>query len=639
MRVRAGLALSAALCLGAGASEAHAATYCADAFPATATGGACPGPPMPLQAALDAASAHSGPDIVGLNSGSYYDSPNLVYSDSGQADNALEITEMPTCGRYGCDQATVSGKQPGVLLSFTGGGGADITLRGFSLYSENGTAVVLPPGGRAKEMSFFASPGGTAVRLEGSAARPAVISSGSVSAGRQGDSRGVGVDVVGHGILEGVWIHGDIGTRVHPGGSLDVFSGVLESTVGVTGTNARVVGTVVNQTYQGERTHGERAVAFEAACAGPDSPDAELSVTNATVIGGGRSDTTGVRATGSGGDGSGCDAVARMSSTILSRVATPLDAHGEDGSGAAPEPGRARVEAAYSNFDAEAIASTGPAEVEMTKPGRNLDVSSGFQDPQIEGSAGPEALSPFPELRRDSLMIDRGDPAPPEPWQAKWIPVVNRRDIGAVEYGLRMPQVSLYASAYYPVPPRRLVTFEAYPYNFPYEPQFVELHWTMSDGTTASGRAVARRYPRPGRYTERVVATDPEGRSVDNSLTVTVVRQRIRELALSRDRFRATRKPASRGRRRGTTIYVDLAALDDVTFRVDRSARANRTGRRIWRRVAGSFDAELSPFGLGSTYFSGWVDGSRLEPGRYRLVATAHGARRRHARVGFTVIR
>jgi hypothetical protein len=641
MRPCAGLVLSAALWLGAGASEARADVYCAAPFENTSRSDGCAGVSTTLQTALDLAGAHPGPDTVGLNSGYYTQLSNLTYSDRGQPDNGVTLTAMPRCSKYGCELVQVTGgESSGSLLSFGGGGGAEVTLGGFYLFADHGAvSLTLPPGGYANWMSIAVAEGGVAVRMEGTAARPAVVSGGSVTASRRADSRGTGVDVTGHGVLENVWIHGDIGARVHPGGSLDVFSGVLEAAVGVTGTSARVVGTVVNQTYQGERTAGDGAVAFEAACAGPSSPDAELSVTNVTVIGGGRADTTGVRATGRGGDGSGCDATVRMSSTILSRVAVPLDARGEVGSGGAPQDGRAQVVAAYSNFDAEAVSSSGPAEVETSKPGRNLDVSSGFREARLEESTGPEALFPFVELRRDSLMIDRGDPAPPEPWQERWIPVVNgRRDIGAFEYGRSLPRVYITTSAYYPVPPRRLVTLEAVPSFFDaVEPPVP--HWTLSDGTTALGRGVARRYARPGRYTERVVVTDSEGRTADNRVTVTVVRQRIRELSLSADPFRATRRRDRPSRVRGTTIYVDLAALDDVAFRVERGVRAKRTGKRVWRRLPGSFEAEIYPIGAWPISFSGWVGDRRLRPGSYRLVATAHGARRRPARVRFTIIR
>ena len=300
MRLCAGLVLSVALCLGAAVSPAGAATYCADAFPATATGGACPGPPTSLQTALDLAGSHPGPDTVGLNSGYYNQSSNLTYSDRGQPDNSVNISTMPSCDRYGCDPVNVAGgAAAGSLLSFVGGGGADVTVSGFGLYAEHGAvALTLPPGGTAKSMSMGAADGGVAVRMEGTPARPSVMDGSGAGVRRNGSSRGVGVDVIGHGVVEHFWLSGDIGARVRPGGHLDVFAGTLRSTVGVTGASARVVGTVVNQTYQGDRTAGERAIAFEAACAAPESPDAELSVTNVTVIGGGRPDTTGVRAVG-----------------------------------------------------------------------------------------------------------------------------------------------------------------------------------------------------------------------------------------------------------------------------------------------------------------------------------------------------
>jgi hypothetical protein len=636
MRASAGLVLSVALWLAAGASPAAAATYCAHSHPQTAVGGACRGPLTTIQGALDLASAHPGPDTVGLNSGYYSDSPNLTYSDRGQPDNAVTITAMPTCGRYGCDLVQVSGgAASGSLLSFAGGGGADVAVSGFYLVAEHGAVgLTLPPGGHATSVSVGAADGGVAVRLEGSAARPATINGGSIGARRLGDARGIGVDVTGHGVLEHVGLSGDIGAQVRPGGSLDVFAGVLRSTVGVTGARARVVGTVVNQTYQGDRTAGDRAIAFEAACAGPDAPDAEISFTNATVIGGGRPDTTGVRAVGRGGDGSACDATARMSSTILSRVATPLDASGETGAGAAPEDGRARVEAAYSNFDAEAIVSSGPAELETSKPGRNMDTSSGFQEGRLESSTGPEALLDFVGLRVDSPMINRGDPAEPEPWQRPWIRVAyGRRDIGAYEYFFR-PILGMHTVPATPIPPGRSVRIIASGLTFGSEP--VAARWSLSDGTTSSGWEVFRTYPRPGAYKERVVATDPAGHTADNSLTIRVVPQRILSLRLTRPRFRPT-KDGEGSTRRGTAIDIDVAASDTVVFRVVRHGRRKDSRRGRWVRVRGSFEEQVEPQ-WAEPLFSGWVAGKRLKPGRYQLVATASAAPKRPARARFTII-
>lgn len=637
MRVCAGLVLSAVLCSAAAVAPAGAATYCADAFLATATGGACPGPPTGLQTALDLASAHPGPDTVGLNSGYYKQSSNLTYSDRGQPDNSVTITAMPSCDRYGCNPANVDGgAAAGSLLSFVGGGGADVTVSGLGLYAEHGAvALTLPPGGTAKSVSMGAADGGVAVRMEGTPARPSVMYGGGTGVRRNGSSRGVGVDVIGHGVLEHVRLSGDIGARVGPGGHLDVFAGTLQSTVGVTGASVRVVGTVVNQTYQGDRTGGERAIAFEAACAGPEAPDAELSVTNVTVIGGGRTDTTGVRAVGRGGNGSACDATARISSTILSRVTTPLDASGEPGTGAAPEDGRARVEAAYSNFDAEAIVSSGPAELETSKPGRNMDTSSGFQEWRLESSTGPEALLDFVGVRVDSPMINRGDPAKPEPWQRPWIRVAyGRRDIGAYEYFFA-PALGVHTMPATPIPPGRPVRIIAYGFTSGSEP--VAVRWTLSDGTTSSGWEVIRTYRRPGTYKERVVVTDPAGHTADNSLTVRAIPQRILSLRLTRTRFRPT-KDGEGSTRRGTAIDIDVAASDTVVFRVERYVGRKGPGRRRWVRVPGSFEEQVEPQ-WAEPLFSGWVAGKRLKPGRYRLVATASAAPKRPARARFTIIR
>jgi len=142
MRVCAGLTLSAVLCSAASATPAGADTYCAHPSPKTATDGACAGQLITLQGALELASAHPGPDTVGVTSGFYRLTSNLSYSDRGQSDNGVTIEGMPTCGRYGCQSPHVSGTATsGSLLSFGGGGGAEVTVSGFHLSTDEGTAL------------------------------------------------------------------------------------------------------------------------------------------------------------------------------------------------------------------------------------------------------------------------------------------------------------------------------------------------------------------------------------------------------------------------------------------------------------------------------------------------------------------
>jgi hypothetical protein len=76
VRLRAGLALIAAACLGAAAAPANAATYCAPADPAA---DGCDGGDFgTIQEALDAAAAHAGPDIVFIRTGL----PNKLAADT-----------------------------------------------------------------------------------------------------------------------------------------------------------------------------------------------------------------------------------------------------------------------------------------------------------------------------------------------------------------------------------------------------------------------------------------------------------------------------------------------------------------------------------------------------------------------------
>ena len=414
MRRWVGLLLSA-LGLLAAAPAAGAATFTS---------------PSP-QEALDLASDSPGPDDVVLGPDDYELSTGLVYSDRGQADNHVSIRAGESCsgGKYQqCRRTELGGGSPGtVLLSFTGGGGADVAVSRILFEPRNGaTALALPPGGIADNVSVLGEGESTGIRLEGTPSRPAIVRNFSSAFGS------VAVDAPGHGVVENTRLEGGVGARSSGTGSLDIRGGSITARTGVTGPRVKVTGTLIDF-GDPARTGGGQPVGIDTRCAGPGSADAEATVTNATIVGYGQPGTIGVRALGRGGDGDGCNATVRLSSTIVHAAGVSLDASGEAGSGADPRDGVARIEAAYSNFVLETMRQSGPAQFQTSSPGHNVYGDPGLVPGYRSG-----------QLLWSSPLVDAGDPAPLEGWQEFWIKAVHgRRDVGAVEYGFNSPHLTL----------------------------------------------------------------------------------------------------------------------------------------------------------------------------------------------------
>jgi hypothetical protein len=598
------------------ASGAQAATFCAGAG-TNSNVGACDSTLPGIPAALGAATGNPGPDVVLIPAGDYVFDSGLDYSDAGQAANGVTIQGAPGCERYGCGHVRIRGGAPGgTLLAFSGDGGAEVRVLGVELLPDPGaTGLVLPPGSHAgASVSHVVE--STGVRIEGTASRPATFG-GTIS------GLGVAVDAPGHGILVGTFLAGDVGARVRGDGALDIRGGQIEAPLAVTGPRALVTGVAVNLVTAGPG--GGSPVGFEATCAGADSADAELSLTNVTLLGSDAPDSTGARSVARGGDGESCDASVRLNSTVIHGVATALDARGEPGTGADPRVGTARIHAQYSAFDPSRSTSTGPAVLDTSNPGGNVSGDPRFYRDIVW----------FPYLYWDSPLIDRGDPADPEPWQEDYTPVIHgRRDIGRYEYGWQPPIAQIEVSPDIRVGIDEIVRLTAGAGdNDPGDP--VAIRWTLSDGTSSTDREVFPNYTEFGAHTERVTVTDGAGLSTEDSVTITVARQRVTGLSIDPQAFRASRSTARRARR--ATIGYAVSVRGSVRFRVDRlrPSRASRRGRR-WVRMRGSF-GRLAEAGHSSLRWGGWIGGHRLRPGRYRLVATASTDASRRAR--FRIIR
>ena len=612
----AGLVLVVGLAVGTAAPAADAATYCAG--PGTnGYYGSCDATMAGVREALEAASASPGSDLVLIPDGVYTFDSGLSYSDGGEATNGVSIQGAPRCTRYRCGYVVIRGGPPGgALLSLGGTGGANVFVGGLQLNPNPGaTGLVLPPGSDANVL-VTQEEGSNAVRMEGTAERPATFS-GSVY------SKGVAIDAPGHGILRGASLTGDVGALVRGGGFLDIRGGEINAPLGVTGTHARVAGLALN--LRDASSGGGPPVGFEATCAGPDSADAEIALTNVTLLGSDAPNSTGARATARGGDGQSCDASVRLNSTAIHGVATALDARGEPGTGADPRDGIARVHARYSAFDPARTTSSGPSEFETSTPGGNVSGDPRFYRDIVW----------FPYLYWDSPLIDRGDPADPEPWQQEFIRVIHgRRDIGRYEYRFEPPSAGIGVTPDLRVAPHQVVRLTTGAVdNDPGDP--VSVRWTLSDGSSSAERVVFREYDRLGSYEERLTLTDGAGLSSQASVTITVARQRVMGLTIEPGAFRPNRRRTGRSRPAATIGYA-LALRGTARFRIEKAVRARARRASRWVRVPGSFKRHAEA-GHSALPWRGWIRGRRLRPGRYRLVATASAGPPR--RVRFRILR
>jgi PKD domain len=601
MRECAGLILSAVLCLGClFAPGARADSYCPT--------GPCDHVVTGLQNVLDAASAHPGPDTILLRHDDDDRVTGLVYSDRGQHDNGIHILGGTRCDKYGCDRTEISGfAGGGPLLSFSGGGGAAVAVEQIRLFSSS-TALELPPGGLAR--SIQVSAGRVGVVLDGTASRPAWLMESQVDVGYPPTRKGIGVDVPGHGFIVRSFVSAETAIRESGPGFAEIRGSSLNADTAFSGTRARAVGTVVDR-FNFD-AGAPPMVGFEVACPSADARDAELTLSSVAIFGRNHSDETGVRAIGRGGDGDSCDAVAHVANTVLDGLTLAFDARGEAGTGTEPRAGRARIEPAFSAFEAGATRLSGPGEI------------AGHDNVDPEPSRGWSRDAG--KLLWGSMLIDSGNPAPLEPWEAPWVTVVNgRRDIGPYEYRYATPTAYIGPYPASIVRPGQAVELSSISRDDDW-PDPLDLHWELSDGSTSTAETVTRVYARLGTYRERLTATDPTGRSDTVERVIRVVRQRLSGLTV-----RPRRLSLSMWRPR---VRYRLRAYDEVRLSVDRAVR--RHGRALRWRPVGSF-TNLSGPGPTTTAIPLFLRHKRFTPGRYRLVAKAPTIR--PVRVGFTVIR
>jgi hypothetical protein len=602
MRACAGLVLSAVPLLVA-AAGAHAATYCVGL-----SGPGCTPADSP-QHALDMAKANSGFDTVMLGTATYDVGEGLAYSDDGLAENGLRIESSTSCpNRYTCNFTTLRGGGDGTaVLSLSAPGRSDVRVLGARIEPSPGAiGLALGPGARGEGVNVTAGDA-TGVRIDGTPSMPAFLSRSSVSAA-------LGADVPGYGVVENSNLIGVTGVRAHAGGNIDIRGGGISAITGVVAPEGRITGTAITFADPGYFEASGSPVGVETGCADSDSPDAAIEIVNATIAARNGAGATGVLAQGRGGDGTGCDATVDISSSIVHNADVSLDARGEAGTGADQRDGSARIDVSYSNVRAAATRTTGPATIETTTPGGNVDTDPAF--------AAPGWLA-YP-LFWKSPLIDAGDPAVPEEWQRPYIDVVRgRRDIGEFEYGFNRPVVDPFA-AWAKVATGKQIDLFAGARDDDYGDP-LDVVWTLPDGTLSSGETLVRSFDSTGRYRFEVEVTDPTGQATQAAVTVRVLRQILTDLRVRPARFRPPRR---RGTGPGTTIRFTARVADTVDFRVHRAVRRRGSSRIRWRRVPGSFDWPVfaSEYSRGeSVSFDGWLGRRRLRPGIYRLTARGRG--------------
>jgi hypothetical protein len=148
-------------------------------------------------------------------------------------------------------------------------------------------------------------------------------------------------------------------------------------------------------------------------------------------------------------------------------------------------------------------------------------VNPGFANPQAQGL----------ELRWDSPLVDRGDPAfhPFLGFDLLFRARVldgnsdgtSRVDIGALEYQHRAPVADAKASPASPTT-GEAVTFDGTGSNDPDPGDTLTYAWTFDDGASATGASTQHAFTTTGAHSATLTVTDPTGRTGTANVQVTV---------------------------------------------------------------------------------------------------------------------
>lgn len=194
-------------------------------------------------------------------------------------------------------------------------------------------------------------------------------------------------------------------------------------------------------------------------------------------------------------------------------------------------------------------------------------------------------------------------------------------------------------------------------------------HWSFGDGVAGTGVTAAHTFASPGSYTVALTVIDDDGLAASSAQTITVTAPgesrfptasalRLTHVAQSHRRWREGRGRTRIGRIKhvpvGTTFRftVNKAARMQFTFvqrlpghrangRCVARARRNRTSARCTRILTRGVLSLSVATGSHAVRFRGRISKrTRLKPGRYTLIITAHAATgRATAELAFTIVK
>ena len=352
-------------------------------------------------------------------------------------------------------------------------------------------------------------------------------------------TNGVGVDVEGNGptlYRDGrVSLPGTaIGVRMHnaitersivqastgfQGEGGTIRRSTIQANVGATGDFTRVEDCVM-------QIYGPGAIAFKALGIG-DNASESVTARNDTVIGDGGSGSIAALAHAQATSGASNSAEVEIRSSIIRGFAKNFD---RSGGAAGPDAAPADILVAYSDYDPNLPKTDagGQGSINETTPGGNTSADPGFRS-----TSSPPDFHLLPT----SPLIDRGDPASPDP--AVFSPPEStvdfdgrarkvdgdgngkaRVDVGAFEFQQTRPTIASATATPKTPSTGQSVSFKGVASDSDGEP--VTFHWKFGNGAPATGPTVSHRYTNGGKKVAVLTVVDSRGLSSVRRITLHV---------------------------------------------------------------------------------------------------------------------
>lgn len=642
---------------GGGAASASADVYCVSDTACVSTGGSAR---TTVQAALDAADAHAGSDVVQIGPGTF---------------TAVGPNGFTTSMSGGPVEVRGAGRGSTTLTAPPVVNGSTVTAIRLSVAGSalHDLKIVLPgwTAGSGTSEGVFAT--GTAIdRIDVAPAPTGSNYTGITFTGTLRDSTSRVPQTAGGAAAVRV---DDSGTGIIEDSALSGFYAVYSDTLQATPTTttvrrsrltggpyvvyARGSAVTIESSLMSSSTAGAVGLQLLARANAPTT----AAVRGATLTG----LTTGVSVRSSL---AGATVSATVSSTIIRATQNSLMRAASSG-------GTANLAVSYSDYtQPPAGASTGPGTLTQTTGNTNVS-DARF----VDAAAGDF------RLRYDSPLLDAGDPAALAAGEsatelAGGARVVDGdangtavRDVGAFEYQRQAPKaVATVSSAAVPV--GQSVTFDASGSQDADAGDTLTYAWAFDDGATVAGPTVQHAFATAGPHSGTLTVSDSSGAQGTAIATVTAFRPPpppppvtdrtapvLTKPGLSLTRFRAARSGAgvtvvkAKPKRTAVGAKLSFSLSEDatVTLTVQRRATGRREGgvckapTRAKRRskpcaryvsVKGSVSFQAKA-GKVIVRFSGRIGGRALKAGRYRLAAVPRDAADNTGsakRVSFTIV-